>query len=781
MEKSDINVSIIREEELASTDIEGSIFELNKQIDMLSSHADQWDYFVAVSSGIICGMLDIFWVGEFNLARGRQYAQNEVEGFVKKSANLLGYKDNDLKGAVKFLEDRFPIPADGNTPQFGGGLQHHLRDFAHHPTPVGLIFSLLTQFTGMSYGTDETGVFIVVPVPDRSKVFIGDSIPDKIFRGTVIWLFHLISDIAGSSATAALSGGTGIPGPILSVIKEVSALPFMKNVCVDEKSLSVFLSKLFNGTLLAQHDSEGKRIKGTELKLDFRGELGALVELGRQALPVIANECIVRTFFFVRRFAGKLKDNKIKSINDFQNIDWRDTIPFNNPTVSRMVLVSSSVFTAIDLTEAIATEKYFVSVNYVGIGRFTLALGSEIVNCLKVQDVKAVRKMYETIRDNTYSTANNKIYGRIRDSMNVEKFSLTKEQTEILYNIELNKTLNDLERTDAWIDAEGVKRLKHEWVNTWKHYIEVGFPGFMQDEKAEMHWYEPEELAEKIHENKPEGVWYRLVLLEAMAFEPYFALSFEKDKNGKVYPGKKFESIKNSYKEEVGDKFLDEKYLFSYVREGYVARLRRTYKNDLGELNEVLKSVLNGIAVWVGLAMIGFFTGAMLAPTVMAILGAHFVGLYGPELVSTCLAYLGGGAVSVSENGNEGGTTTVVGGISILGASVGAEETVKTLEITGKESAIKQSAKLLVAFKEIFLMDEHDIEYAYCILDQYYKRTAETEKKLVDLKLWDLLNGEKDKEERQHKINNLEESSHVMEIALKNMYRFKTSYDLEMR
>ena len=25
---------------------------------------------------------------------------------------------------------------------FGGGLKHHLNDFAHHPTPVGLIFSL---------------------------------------------------------------------------------------------------------------------------------------------------------------------------------------------------------------------------------------------------------------------------------------------------------------------------------------------------------------------------------------------------------------------------------------------------------------------------------------------------------------------------------------------------------------------------------------------------------------------------------------------------------------
>ena len=47
---------------------------------------------------------------------------------------------DDLKKCVKFLEEKFPIPADGNTPDFGGGLQHHLRDFAHHPTIVGLFF-----------------------------------------------------------------------------------------------------------------------------------------------------------------------------------------------------------------------------------------------------------------------------------------------------------------------------------------------------------------------------------------------------------------------------------------------------------------------------------------------------------------------------------------------------------------------------------------------------------------------------------------------------------------
>lgn len=148
------------------------------------------------------------------------------------------------------MENKFPVPADGNTPDFGGEKQHNLREFAHHPMIVGLIFSLLTQFTHMSYGTDVNGEFIVVPAPDKSLKYIGEDVPNKIIRGTVTWLFHLVSDMAGSSSTAGISGGTGIPGPVLSLAKELSALPFAQNIKVSDESLSLFLSKYFQLALI---------------------------------------------------------------------------------------------------------------------------------------------------------------------------------------------------------------------------------------------------------------------------------------------------------------------------------------------------------------------------------------------------------------------------------------------------------------------------------------------------------------------------------------------------
>lgn len=253
-------------------DFDKVIYDLNSQIELLSSQTDNLDYIVAIASGIACGLLDIVWVGEFNLAKGRNISSDKVDSFVKKTAEMLEReKFDDVKSAVKALEKRFPIPSDGNTPDFGGGLQHHLRDFAHHPTIAGLAFSLLTQFTEKSYGTDVNGNFLVVDVPEKNKSFIGKDIPQKFLMGTITWFFHLVSDVAGSSSTAGITGGTGIPGPILALAKEISSIPFFQNLKFNDMMLSVFLSKLFNGTLLMHRDENGQIIKESIINFDLRG------------------------------------------------------------------------------------------------------------------------------------------------------------------------------------------------------------------------------------------------------------------------------------------------------------------------------------------------------------------------------------------------------------------------------------------------------------------------------------------------------------------------------
>ena len=799
MEKQDqLQISMVPYTETFTSenyDLNQKIFDLDQKIGMLSSQADSWDYFVSIASGLLCAALDILWVGEFDLARGRGIADEQVNEFVKKTAKMLGCEDDDLTSAVKFLEKKFPLAADGNTADFGGGLQHHLRDFAHHPTVVGLAFSILTQFTEKSYGTDKEGRFIVVNVPETHKMFIGDDVPTKIFYGTVIWFFHLVSDVAGSSSSVGKTGGTGIPGPILALAKELSALPIFQNIMIGEYSPSVWISKLFNGTFFALHDESGKIIKDTAIRFDLRGELGVAVELGRQSLPVIANDCIVRAFYFVRRFVMELREKNVRSFEELKRIDWQKVKPINNPTLARMLTVSTGVFTAVDIGEAIVSQKYLVSVNYVGIGRFAVAVGQDVAWCLKVRDLKKVKAVYENIKHSAFMQEDEKIYERIgEDAMDMNKFGLTIEQTEILYNLEYHKTRHDMEHTKLTINNEAVKALKREWMREWQELMTGAFSEFLQVENAALHWYSEEELIERIEANEPGDAWFRLALLEAMLFEPYYTLGVEKDKKDptKDVPSKKYKDLQNpinGYKKGEGDRYLENLFAQKDYYKDSIKRFRKCYDSSIRELNEVLKTGLIALGVAAVITVACVATAGALAPKIAVVLvGSHFAGLHGAALTSACLAYLGGGAIAAGGAGMLGGTIAIVGGGAALGLGVGAGVggAIGASGLLGKKYTIMQSAKLLVSVREIFLNDEHDLEYSNAVYEQYVKNIAQIEKELVEWKLQASVADKSDKEKKEElkalkeKIKKTEESVEAMKIAMKDMHKFKSAFEIGM-
>lgn len=365
-------------------------FEFDESVDK----ASRLDYGVAAGSGLITGLLSIFLGKPLSVEEAAKIGGKEADKIVVNAARSFGCKllddkvifDKDgrcnievLSKAIKFLEEKFPIPQDKLTPDFGGGLQHHLRDFSHHPTVLGLFFSILGQFTGTGYGTDTDGNFIKVLFPDNTLV--GKNVPEKIAIGTFNWLFHLISDIDGSNANAGK--GTGIPGPILSVLKELSSSPLFKNVKINNKdseiSFSKWVSKLFNGTYFK--DPEGKPVR-----FDFRTEMGLATQIIEESLFVLANEVIVRVFYTVSRLAAEIKSKNISSVRELDQLDPKAFIPINNRALTRMCTVSSGTFVAVNtagsaIKAGIASKKrgekfaeaFFLNVNYPGIGRFAIA------------------------------------------------------------------------------------------------------------------------------------------------------------------------------------------------------------------------------------------------------------------------------------------------------------------------------------------------------------------------------------------------------------------------
>ena len=370
--------------------INAALKKVDAELERYTNQADRVDYALAVSSGVFCGLLDSLFVGEFSLNEAGRWGNEKVERFVMLVAKRQGYGGDTLAGAVKFLEDAFPIPADKVTTQFGGGLQHHLRDFSHHPTPVGLVCSILTQFTGKVYGTDVAGVFHGVNLSDDGVALIGRSIPEKIMFGVLNWAFHLVSDMAGSSGSILKGSlGTGLPGPLVSLLKELSSTPlFQKSKRSGHRVCSVWISKLFNGTLLGQRDTNGKLIP---LKFDLRMELGVARQVGQQTLPVLLNECVVRGFYLLRRLTSELICTG--NVQGPDKLNWRKIAPFRNRTIDRMLTISTMTFTMADTMDAavhaailsagnwvLFSGKFVTRFNYVGAGRSALAIVREVSN-----------------------------------------------------------------------------------------------------------------------------------------------------------------------------------------------------------------------------------------------------------------------------------------------------------------------------------------------------------------------------------------------------------------
>ncbi len=372
--------------------IDAALAQVNQQLERYTFDGDKTDYAVAIASGVLAGIVDGIFVGELSLEVANQWGNDQVEKIVLNVAKYQGYDGKELSQAVRYLEEMFPIAADKATDAFGGGLQHHLRDFSHHPTPVGLICSILTQFTGKVYGTDVHGAFMAVTLEADGLALVGRNFSEKITFGVINWIFHMASDVAGSSGSIMKGSlGTGLPGPIISLVKEISAMPlFKKQDAKGHKELSVYISKLFNGTLLGERDENGRLIP---LKFDLRTEMGLGMQIGKQAVPVVLNECVVRTFYLVQRLIRELSRDDIQNTGNLDQVNWKAIIPFHNRTVDRMIMVSSMTFTMADTADAavhaaiescgnwVLFSGVFVSrFNYVGAGRAAVAIVKEISN-----------------------------------------------------------------------------------------------------------------------------------------------------------------------------------------------------------------------------------------------------------------------------------------------------------------------------------------------------------------------------------------------------------------
>ena len=649
--------------------------------------ADKLDYIVAVSSGVLAGLIDLFYVGAFSLDRASEWGKEQIDQVVKKVARIEGCQGDDLSDAIKTLEKNHPLAADGGTNNFGGGLQHHLRDFSHHFSIGGLFFSIFTQFTGLVVGTDKAGALLVIPVPESHRVCIGKNFQEKIAFGTIGWFFHMVSDMAGSSGS--LMGGTGIPGPLVSFMKELSALPFFKYSGDGDMGFRLWVTKLFNGALLADHDESGKIIKDSVRKFDLRTEIGILGEAGRRTIPVLINQCVVRGFYFCRRLAREIRDLDIRGIGDLGRIAPEDVLPWGTPAMRRMVTVSSGVFTGVDIADAAVRAikskdpiTFFLRVNYVGAATFVIAC---------VVDVRA------TLEDKAAEASESAEEAYERGLSDLGCLKLDFQRARVLHSVEYAMVAHDI----AFEKHPKRASRKRAWLKEWSEkVVETVNLVWAADAGYFLTGNAIYEAIKARAESDGSDSWLWLVAMEAIRFRPYVPLHGDSDK---LYRGLKLGS------DYLGDIFCDR---HGVVDKKELRRLDKAANSVHRELDgAVTKRVAGAAGTVVVVAATGglaFYFAPAIAPALAAALGLETAALSGAALTSASLAFLGGGALAAGGAGMAGGTMLIAGDGAIIGAVGGSGVSAATsMALTTNSSHVLDECSKLVAFCEEVLIKRY--------------------------------------------------------------------------
>ena len=297
---------------------------------------DITDVLAAVACGSIGGMIDIFLVGAPGDGKPLEtWSGNQVDNAVKKFAGICGWDSSDPdKGTVAYaidhLEKMFKVNYDQRYGADVGGLfdmstiDHHMKSLAHSPSPVGLFFSILNQFTSTASFVSD-GELITVrtdlydPVHPNGKdsiVLQGHTVESKLFCGIANWIGHIMSDVAGSSLTRRRAGdGSGV------------VIPFFE---------------LFQFCKFGDFNIDGKRMDVAELSIRvFQDGYDARFALS-MGIPVVVTDLSIKLVWALKRHFGKGEP-------------FRNCIPSSrHDDLRTMLLVGYSAFCLIDGADAFA-------------------------------------------------------------------------------------------------------------------------------------------------------------------------------------------------------------------------------------------------------------------------------------------------------------------------------------------------------------------------------------------------------------------------------------------
>jgi len=689
---------------------------------------DRSYYVLAATSGVITGVFSQIGLPEKTLAHINELKKKDWEKLIINAAQLVGYDKSDYKKAVAFLKNRVVDYVDQRlNEELLDGWQECLNNLSNHPSIAGLIFSVLTQFGGVQYKLDEQGL-VKEELPEYYA--IGRNTAEKITYAFLYWAYYLVID--DSVSERPVLDELTVPKEIIRLLKELCRLDIFKksffNYKSSEEQYSRWIKKIFENTNLPEED------KKTRL-FDLEKEIKILETVNiRGYVPVLINECLVRCFYTLKKFIIQVKEKEIRSLDELNKIDAADILPFNNRLVSRMVLISSSCFAAINVAGATVkailnkdkkdgefAKALLTEVNVAGVGRFVFAVIAD--SKYWGEDIRVFFQRKENQRKEKKRAAEDAAEESFAEEMaSNEAFkvlSLTPAQARALYSLETVAVMKDIEHTEN----SDVKAKKQLWLETWQNNILAGMgieteEYFVTDEKTIYDAiYSLDDTADNLR-------WFYLLAGELIVFKPYYPLG---SKDDAVF--RKLNREKYNY---IDDQFARRQTIVNQVE---IESIRGAYKN----YKDIISRSTQGKIIAAGVATLtAFATGGLafaLAPKIAILLaGEAVVGLHGAALTSASLAFVGGGSLAAGGLGMAGGTAIITGGGALLGvAGSGSASMAVLLSQTNNEYWVRQAAKLLMFSKCVLKARLNDSEAINGLLDGIKQTIRDVEYNIKDL------------------------------------------------
>ncbi len=317
---------------------------------MKPAHCDGLDYGLAALSGFLCGLIDVFFVGAPNAVktvRGKDgvmtaqviensplgaWTDKKADQLVLGVARLKGWSpkagsEDNVGSAIGYLERNYTVNYDQNTTKAAKGAvqltakNHHIKSLSHAPDLIGLVFSVLDQFMGEAHFIDQ-GKLVRIDTGDGRLV--GGNFCAKLFCGAANWLFHIFSDLAGSSGSrgaGSVGRGAGLPAPLFELLQfcDAGSFTLYKNDTVGQEKTVVSLADL--SVAVYEHGYDAR----------FAATM---------AIPVVLNDLLTTLLRVLKRIFH-------------DHVAPKEAIALHRDhELRRMLLVSQGVFVLIDAADA---------------------------------------------------------------------------------------------------------------------------------------------------------------------------------------------------------------------------------------------------------------------------------------------------------------------------------------------------------------------------------------------------------------------------------------------